>query len=96
MLTGLLLLTACSKKRDAPFCFSCEDGRLIEAFDNDLPYTVFINVKGDTLAVIGSFSKAFRKKEGVKVCARLKKHHGIEKAVYMHPTYKVKCVNIKE
>lgn len=88
----LLVSAACSKKRDSPFCFPCESGRFTEAYDNDLAYSVFIRGNGDTLAIIGAVSKTFRAKEGVPVCASLKKHKGMERAIYVHPTYEIRCI----
>ena len=95
---GLFILFGCGKKKDSAFCFSCENGVFVadRGDQSTMPYSIFIKENGDTLAIINGLSDTFNKESSVAVCARLKKYKGAEKAIYIHPTYVIKCISKRD
>jgi len=75
LLLALSLNWACTKKRNNPFCYSCEKGTLFYSI-NCASYPLFVSETGDSFFLMGGFSKPFRK-DSVRVCIKVEDHNGI-------------------
>lgn len=85
----IVTISGCVRKKDNPFCLSCEKGKLYYS-QNCEGYPLFIKENGDSLFLLGNVSDEF-KKDGISVCISLKPHSGVTYGGC--PVYnKIKCL----
>ena len=65
-----VFISACNRKKDSPFCLSCEKGKLYYSYSCSAVYPLFVTDNGDSLYVDGTVSDKF-KKDGISVCINL-------------------------
>jgi|SRR5690606_1914741 len=76
LIGSLSLNLACYKKKNNPFCISCEKGTLFYSMQCASSYPLFVSETGDSFFLMGGFSKPFRK-DSVRVCIKVEDHNGI-------------------